>query len=195
MSQERSTYAAAQSAILAFGANIRSNSGGPAQTIAAATEALASRGMRIIRMSRLYSTPCMPAGSGPDYVNAICEVDTQAPPEDVLAALHAVEEAFGRTREGRWAARGLDIDLIAYGDQVCPDLATYIAWRDLPFEDQRTRAPAQLILPHPRIADRAFVLIPLAEILPDWRHPISGLTVRQMLEALPESDKTPVKPL
>ena len=98
-------------------------------------------------------------------------------------------------REQRWGMRTLDIDLLALGDSVLPDAQTQDAWRDLAPETQARLAPDRLILPHPRLQDRAFVLVPLADVAPDWRHPRLGLTVRQMLEALPAADREAVKPL
>ncbi len=106
--------------------------------------------------------------------------------ESALAALHRIEAAFGRDRAGRWAPRRLDIDLIAMGDAVRPDRATQALWRDLPPERQAREAPGALILPHPRMQDRPFVLVPMAEVAPDWRHPLTGLTVREMLSRLPD---------
>jgi 2-amino-4-hydroxy-6-hydroxymethyldihydropteridine diphosphokinase len=137
-------------------------------------------------LSALYSTPCFPAGAGPDYVNAAALITLRRPvPADaVLQALHEVEARFGRQRTTRWAARTLDIDLLAMGSAVLPDLATQEAWRALPVSEQARRTPDRLILPHPRLQDRGFVLIPLADVAPDWRHPLLGLTVVEMVAAL-----------
>ena len=80
------------------------------------------------------------------------------------------------------------------GDLVLPDAQTHRRWRELAPEDQARQAPDQLILPHPRLQDRAFVLVPLADVAPDWRHPLSGLSVDQMLQALPAEDVAAVVP-
>ncbi|MFD2842150.1 2-amino-4-hydroxy-6-hydroxymethyldihydropteridine diphosphokinase [Paracoccus cavernae] len=82
---------------------------------------------------------------------------------------------------------GIDLDLLALGGQVFPDEQGQTAWRDLPLEEQMRRAPEELILPHPRLQDRGFVLAPLAEVAPLWRHPIIGATVAEMLTALPSA--------
>ncbi len=106
--------------------------------------------------------------------------------------LHQVEDAFGRERPSRWAQRSLDIDLIAYGGCVSPDRDTFLHWMNLPLERQMKEAPDQLILPHPRLQDRGFALIPLADVAPDWRHPVLGKTIKEMAEALSEGQKSEV---
>ena len=150
---------------------------------------------RIVSVSRFYRTPAFPPGSGPDFVNAVALVASAMAPAEVLAALHDIEMAFGRIRETRWGARTLDLDLLTFGDAVLPDRDTYLAWQDLPPERQRDAAPEQLILPHPRLQDRAFVLIPLAEIAPHLTHPVTGRTVAEMANALPEAEKAAICPL
>ena len=91
--------------------------------------------------------------------------------------------------------RTLDLDLLALGDSVVPDEATQTAWRDLPAEEQPRRTPDRLILPHPRLQDRGFVLIPLADIAPDWRHPLTGQTVAQMRDALTPAQTAGIVPI
>lgn len=141
--------------------------------------------MKVVAVSRFWRSPAYPPGSGPDYVNAAAVVRTALGPEDTLAALHRVEATLGRTRTGeRWQARGIDLDLLAMGDLVLPDAATQDQWRALPPEQQVQATPRTLILPHPRLQDRGFVLAPLAEVAPSWRHPRTGQTVSQMLAAL-----------
>ena len=184
-------------ALVAFGANLPFEGETPAHTIAKASKALAAEGLSVLALSRLFATPCFPAGAGPDYVNAaaVLEVSAEIDATSILQRLHRVEGDFGRIREQRWGMRTLDIDLVALGDSVLPDAATQDAWRLLPPEAQIRSAPDRLILPHPRLQDRAFVLVPLADVAPDWVHPRTGLSVRQMLAALPVADREAVKPL
>ncbi len=112
-----------------------------------------------------------------------------------MSRLHAVESQFGRKRVQRWGMRTLDIDLLAFGDSVLPDPETHDFWRKMPAESQVGTTPETLILPHPRLQDRAFVLVPLADVAPDWVHPRTGLSVREMLAALPQADRDAVTPL
>lgn len=163
----------------------------------AALAGMPDEGLNVVRCSRFYSTPCFPAGAGPDYVNAAAVV---APRDGmdaagILAALHRIEAAFGRTRVTRWGMRTLDLDLLAFGDLILPDAAEQTRWRGLSPKDQAIAAPDRLVLPHPRLQDRAFVLVPLAEVAPDWRHPLLGQSVTELRNALPRAELEAVRPL
>jgi 2-amino-4-hydroxy-6-hydroxymethyldihydropteridine diphosphokinase len=183
--------------LVALGANLPFDGSPPAETLARAVAALAEEGVTLLGLSRFFATPCFPAGAGPDYVNAAALLQTGDADDlaSILGRLHAVEARFGRKRAQRWGMRTLDIDLLAVGDSVQPDAETQDRWREMPPDAQIATTPDRLILPHPRIQDRAFVLVPLADIAPDWVHPRTGLSVRQMLAALPAEDRDAVKPL
>lgn len=176
--------------LLAFGSNLPFGDESPEVTIFKTIGGFAAHGLAVERVSRLYRTPCFPRGAGPDYINAAAVVTPRhgMSAHDVLAVLHGIEAATGRARGGRWAGRTLDIDLLACGDSVLPDAETHAHWRNLPFRDQLRLAPDRLILPHPRLQDRAFVLVPLADVAPDWRHPLLDLTVAQMLALRPAEE-------
>lgn len=182
-------------ALVAVGSNQASGPNTPRETVLAAMARLNDSPLKVVAQSRLYATPAFPAGAGPDYVNAACRVSGAEDPQSLLAILHAVEAEFGRERRQRWGQRILDLDLLAFGDAVLPDIKTQTAWAQLPLESQIARTPEELILPHPRIQDRAFVLVPLSDIAPDWVHPVTGLSVRAMGDALPMAEKTAVTPL
>jgi 2-amino-4-hydroxy-6-hydroxymethyldihydropteridine diphosphokinase len=143
----------------------------------------------------MWRTPAVPAGSGPDFVNAAAALDWSAEPGELLSILHGVEADFGRIRRDRWGPRTLDLDLVAVGQCVLPDLATFEAWSDLPRDRQMSEAPGHLILPHPRMHERAFVLVPLAEVAPDWCHPVLGRSVAEMAESLPTSARAGLAPM
>lgn len=164
--------AAADSPILiALGANLPSaDLGSPRETLEAALAALARRGVRVTRRSRWYESAPVPPSGQPWYVNGVVSVETGLGPEALLALLHEIESQFGRVRGERNAARVVDLDLVAYGELVRP-------------------GPAAPILPHPRAHERAFVLLPLAELAPGWRlpgaAPGSGPTVEELIARLP----------
>ena len=181
--------------LIALGANLPSHAGSPAATLRAALDALERSGTRVADISRFYSTPCFPAGAGPDFVNAAAVLSHAGTPRQVLDLLHAVEADFGRERHARWAGRTLDLDLIAADALVLPDPQTHAKWRGLSPDDQQALAPEQLILPHPRLQDRAFVLVPLADVAADWRHPVLNVSVTEMLAALPSADRDAAIPL
>lgn len=181
--------------LIALGGNLPSAAGEPKCTLVSAIAELSRRGLYVQLLSRFFHTPCFPAGAGPDYVNAVVAVETAISPDEVLAILHEVEAQFARVREQRWGMRTLDLDLIAYGKLVAPDSDTYREWEGLTLEEQLHRAPGQLILPHPRLQDRGFVLVPLCDIAPDWVHPVLGKSAIEMLAALPKDLVDEVRPL
>jgi 2-amino-4-hydroxy-6-hydroxymethyldihydropteridine diphosphokinase len=100
----------------------------------------------------------------PDYINGCATLQTSLPPLDLLAVLQAIEAEFGRVREQHWGARTLDLDLLLYDSQII----------DTP----------SLQVPHPRMTERAFVLIPLAEIAPNWIEPRSGCAIADLCDRL-----------
>lgn len=173
--------------VIALGANLDLQGLSPRDSLVRAVGAMVCDGLAVDRVSRIYRTPCFPAGAGPDYANAVLTLRSDLDPQALLRRLNAIEDEFGRERQQRWGARTLDLDIVACGDRVLPDRATWQAWRDLTPEDQLTRTPEHLILPHPRMQDRAFVLVPMMDVAPDWVHPLTGLTTRQMHDALPKN--------
>lgn len=182
-------------AVIALGANLTLRDNEPKVTLEQSLRAMIDDGLMIRATSRFFATPCFPAGAGPDYVNAAVLIETDLTPQAVLDLLHRIEHEFGRARAQRWGMRTLDLDLVCWGNLVLPDQAEYHRWLTLPPEDQVKSAPDQLILPHPRLQDRAFVLVPMADVAPDWRHPVLGRTVTQMVADLPSGDVAAVTPL
>ncbi len=183
-------------ALISLGANVAPPGRSLVEMLEIALESVAGReGITLRCRSRWFRTPAIPPGSGPDFVNAAAMLETSLDPERVLAALHGAEAELGRVRPARWAPRVCDLDLIAMEDAVLPDRETLARWMALDLGQAQTVAPPRLILPHPRMHERGFVLAPLADIAPDWRHPATGFTVAEMLAALPADALAQIRPL
>ena len=152
---------------VALGANLPSEHYGPPRaTLTVALELLAARGFHIAARSSWYESEPVPASDQPWFINAVVRLDDVPDPARLMQTLHALEADLGRVRSVRNAPRAVDLDLIDAGGQVSgPD-----AWPTLP---------------HPRLYERAFVLMPLKEIAPDWHHPASGRHIDALLAALP----------
>jgi 2-amino-4-hydroxy-6-hydroxymethyldihydropteridine diphosphokinase len=150
--------------VLALGANTASRAGGPSATLLAALSCLSGCGIDLVATSSIYASEAWPDPSQPAFKNAVLAVRTSLSPRDLLEIGHTIERSFGRVRSVVNAARPLDIDLIDYHGLVI--------------------GGPRLILPHPRAAARAFVMAPLAEIAPGWRHPLTGETALSLAAGL-----------
>ena len=158
------TDAGFQQAAIALGSNL----GDCRATLEGALAALdADPDVRLLRRSAWYrSAPVGPPQ--PDYLNGCAVLAVSLTPEGLLDRLQATEARFGRVRAERWGPRTLDLDLILFGDLIL--------------------SGERLQIPHPRLQERAFVLVPLAEIAPDWIEPHTGRTVAALARALGEDD-------
>ena len=152
--------------LVALGANLAGPAGSPRAQLEAALAAFASRGIAILARSSWWRSPAWPDRGDPPFVNGVVAVRTVLDPEALLRALHDIERALGRERGRANAPRSIDLDL-------------------LDFEGILRQGGSPPELPHPRLAGRAFVLHPLAEIAPGWRHPVTGLSVSALLAGLP----------
>ncbi len=171
--------------IVALGANVSSACGNPQKTLEIALNLINQRGVDVKSVSSWWRTPAFPTESGADFVNAVASVSSDLAPADLLQTLHAVEIELGRTREKRWEPRICDLDLIAYGETIEPDIDELKRLMALGLIAIDEPPPDLLVLPHPRMHERGFVLAPMAEIAPDWRHPVLGKTTAEMLADLP----------
>jgi 2-amino-4-hydroxy-6-hydroxymethyldihydropteridine diphosphokinase len=162
--------------LIGLGANLPSPvHGSPVATLEAALRRLEERGVSLVVRSRWWESAPIPVSDHPWYVNGVAEVATTLAPNALLALLHEVEAEFGRVRPYLNAPRVLDLDLLAYGNVT-------------------HEGPQPPLLPHPRLAERGFVLLPLAKIRPEWRHPVSGRSLPEMIAALPPGQIVRVLP-
>lgn len=181
--------------LIALGANLGGQKDSPLRQVEAALDEITQAGLTISKRSRVFLTPSFPEGSGPDFVNSAIECVSDLAPEEILARLHQIEKSAGRTRLLRWEPRVLDLDLLAVGDRVLPDAARFGAWAGMPLEAQLEAAPDELVLPHPRLHERAFVLVPLMDIAPDWRHPVLNQTISELFAALKPAQLAGIRPV
>jgi 2-amino-4-hydroxy-6-hydroxymethyldihydropteridine diphosphokinase len=164
--------------VIAIGANLPADGFATAlETCRAAVDRLGREpGVAVVAISRWYESEPVPPSGQPWYVNGVVLVETTLDPAALLDRLHGIEAAFGRVRVVRNEARPLDLDLIDYDGMV---------------RDGRGGGP---VLPHPRARERAFVLLPLADVAPDWRDPVGGREVVELIAALP-ADGPAIRPI
>lgn len=156
--------------LVALGANLASVGGqAPLVTCQWAIEQLAELpDLQLRAVSRWFTSEPVPPSDQPRFVNGVAWLSGTIKPSRLLEALHGIETAAGRQRNAPNAARTLDLDLLAM--------------------DALVMAGPKLILPHPRLQDRAFVLAPMRDVRPDWRHPVSGAAVTALLAAVADQD-------
>lgn len=161
--------------LVGLGSNMTGPWGSPRDCVSLALAALDNPPLKLVKASTLIETTPFGRQDQPAYINAVARIETRLPALDLLHALRAIERSAGRERRERWGQRTLDLDILDYDGMVME-------------EGVEQSVNAELVLPHPAIAEREFVLAPIAEIAPRWRHPVTGLTARNMLAAL-DTDK------
>jgi 2-amino-4-hydroxy-6-hydroxymethyldihydropteridine diphosphokinase len=149
---------------IALGANLPSVVGEPAATLRALLGTLPQRNVAVQCVSPFYRSIAWPDPHDPEFVNAVASIECEFSPESLLGVLKDSERSFGRQSAERNAPRPLDLDILDYHGRV------------------ESGPP---ILPHPRLHERAFVLVPLRDIAPSWHHPVSCQSVNALIEALP----------
>jgi len=155
-------------AYIALGSNLPFEGLDSPALLARAVSALQAAGLQLRSWSGVWRTPAWPPSDQPDYFNAVVAADPgERSPQALYESLRAIEARFGRERREKWAARTLDLDIVAIGDL--------------------SGAFGAITLPHQHMHERAFVLAPLAEAGPDWRHPVLGRTAAELLIGLGDS--------
>ena len=161
----------AQGIFVALGANLRGPGGDPPRrNCERALAMIAAGGAAVLRRSRWYASAPAPPSDQPDFVNGVARLATDLAPAALLALLQGIEARLGRRRGPRNAARVIDLDLLDWRGRVV----------GRPAGDA-----GRLVLPHPRLHERAFVLLPLQEVAPGWRHPVTGAPIERILAGLP----------
>ena len=163
-----------KSVFLGLGCNIAGIWGACDQAFDASLGRLDATGMKIISRSGNYESPALGLGMQPNFFNCVVEIDTDLPPSRLLKILKTIERGAGRKNGVRWGPRPLDMDILDYRGQV-------LNWQN----GGRTRKGEGIILPHPEMHIRAFVLKPLIDIAPYWRHPVLDASAHQLLTKLP----------
>jgi 2-amino-4-hydroxy-6-hydroxymethyldihydropteridine diphosphokinase len=148
-----------QAVVVALGCSLPGSYPSREALLDAALEALASEGLAVTERSSWWTSAAWPDPAAPAYLNGVALVETELSADETLAALHRIEARFGRVRAEANAPRTLDLDLIAHGRAVLD---------------------GAVVAPHPRAHERLFVMGPLAQIAPGWRHPVSGRTARDL---------------
>jgi 2-amino-4-hydroxy-6-hydroxymethyldihydropteridine diphosphokinase len=155
--------------LIALGSNLSGSWGAPRDTVLRALSEMRHHNIRVLTVSRLIETTPFGVENQPNFVNAVASIETALPPENLMRALHMIERKAGRKRLKRWGPRTLDLDLLDYHGLI--------------------RKPSRysikpLALPHPGIEQRSFVLQPILDVAPEWKHPVSrkaaALTLRQL---------------
>ncbi len=155
--------------LVALGSNITGPWGNPRETILQALGELNRFPLRLRNTSPLLITKPFGLLNQPDFVNAVAVIETCLPPHILMRKLHMIERAAGRKRGRRWGPRTLDIDLLDYQGQRC---------------DQKGLILKALVLPHPGIAHRRFVLQPLQYVAPKWKHPTLRRSAAELIRSL-----------
>ncbi len=155
--------------LIGLGSNLDSPWGTPRETVLRAFQALNSGPVQLVAVSSLAITEPFGRKNQPVFVNAVAIIASHLPPDALLRRLHSIERAAGRKRGLRWGPRTLDLDILDYNGLV---------------RQHNHRALKLLVLPHPGITERLFVLAPIAEIAPRWRHPLTHQSARFMIRKL-----------
>ena len=167
---------------IALGANINSSFGSPFETLKICIEKLETLNIKVNKISHWYESIAFPDPLDPPFINCCLNILTNYKPLELLDCFKKIEEDFGRKDEKRWKSRVCDIDILSQEQQISPNLSTFNFWYKMKLEKQKIKKPNKLIIPHPRIQDRDFVLIPLFDVAENWVHPVFKKNIKSMLK-------------
>ena len=170
--------------LISYGSNLDGPFGSPRETIDRALDEIKTDNLILVKKSRYYSSAAFPDKTKPRYVNGCIEIRVKMKPQQLLCHLKFVERKMGRIQSKRWDSRICDLDLLAFSNEIRPSADLFDQWYRMPLRVQMTEKPTELLLPHPRLQDRAFVLKPLMEFAADWIHPILKILQRKLTNML-----------
>jgi len=168
--------------LIALGSNLHLAQLSKVEILEKALLAMREWEINVIGVSTWWESRASPAGSGPNYINGVIKALSKLTPDETLQCLKKIERYFGRKESKRWGSRTLDLDLLDCNNMILPTKMIFMKWFSLSVELQLKSEPRQLILPHPRIQDRLFVLKPLLEVSPNWIHPVLGKKAQELME-------------
>ena len=175
--------------VLILGANMPSKFGDILTTLQMCVEYIKNEEpIDLISQSKWYQSESFPDKSKPTFINVGIKIISKLEPYQILKIIDEIEKGFGRIRKRRWDARVCDIDIIYCNKKIIPTRNILKKWMSMKIEEQLITTPRTLILPHPRIQDRLFFLVPLNELSPNWRHPILGKTAKEILDSIPQNE-------
>ena len=157
---------------IALGSNLETENMNRLEILNKALEYFPMFSISLVKVSSFWESKSYPNNNQPNFINAVSEVQSILNPYQTLCSLKKIEIILGRKVNSRWGSRVLDLDILASGSLILPNLRIFNRWLKMPLEEQVKNQPNKLILPHPRIQDRLFVLKPLSEIDPSWIHPV-----------------------
>ena len=178
--------------LVSFGGNLKSEFGSPIESLKHAIGKLELMGLSVQKKSRWYSSISFPDTSSPNYINGCLKIICKYDPYDTIKRLKVIEKEMGRVINQRWGSRVCDFDILACKNFILPSFEIYSYWKNLSLNKQVKQRPSVLILPHPRIQDRAFVLIPLLDIEPKWVHPVLGIDLTTMINNLSNEQRSSI---
>lgn len=166
---------------IALGTNLETTNMTKIEIINKTLACLSKFGITLIRVSSFWESKSYPDKNQPNFINAVSEVRSELNPYQFLDVLKEIEIMFGRKKNTRWGNRVLDLDILGSGSLILPNLLVLNKWIKMPLLQQTKVQPDELILPHPRIQDRLFVLKPLSEVGPNWVHPVLNKNILELI--------------
>ena len=174
---------------IALGSNLETENMNRLEILNKALEYFPMFSISLVKVSSFWESKSYPNNNQPNFINAVSEVQSILNPYQTLCSLKKIEIILGRKVNCRWGSRVLDLDILAAGSLILPNLRIFNKWFKMPLQHQIQNQPNQLILPHPKCHLRNFVLYPILEIDPNWSHPILKKNARFLINNLSQKSR------